>query len=92
MIQKNRSFSTRWLFSTNIYSVFLILGIIDDDFLRMEHALSAITVLGIVLGVTLSLIPDDFFGKYFISPKLTSVGDYNYEFSPITCRVITNYC
>ena len=29
----------------------------------MEHALSAITVLGIVLGVTLSLIPDDFFGK-----------------------------
>ena len=56
IIQKNPSFST------NIYSVFLILGIIDDDFLRMEHALSAITVLGIVLGVTLSLIPDDFFG------------------------------
>ena len=50
-------------FLTNVYSVFLILGIIDDDFLRMEHALSAITVLGIVLGVTLSLIPDDFFGK-----------------------------
>ena len=50
-------------FLINIYSVFLILGIIDDDFLRMEHALSAITVLGIVLGVTLSLIPDDFFGK-----------------------------
>lgn len=44
-----------------ILGVFLILGIIDDDFLRMEHALSAITVLGIVLGVTLSLIPDDFF-------------------------------
>ena len=58
----------------------------------MEHALSAITVLGIVLGVTLSLIPDDFFGKYFILPKLTPAGDYMNDFSPITCRVITNYC
>ena len=55
--------SITFLDPTYIFSVFLILGIIDDDFLRMEHALSAITVLGIVLGVTLSLIPDDFFGK-----------------------------
>ena len=46
-----------------VLSVFLILGIIDDDFFRVEHALSAMTLLGIILGITLSIVPDDFFGK-----------------------------
>lgn len=44
-----------------VLGVFIILGIVDDDFFRVEHALSIMTLLGIVLGVTLSLIPDDFF-------------------------------
>lgn len=44
-----------------VLGVFLILGIIDDDFFRVEHALSAMTLLGIILGITLSLVPDEFF-------------------------------
>ena len=55
----------------------------------MEHALSAITVLGIVLGVTLSLIPDDFFGKIllFLKTYLTEITEIEIQFP-----YMLNYC
>ena len=46
-----------------ILGVFIILGIVDDDFLRIEHVLSTITLLTLVLGITLSMIPDENYGK-----------------------------
>ena len=49
-----------------ILGVFIILGIVDDDFLRIEHVLSTITLLTLVLGITLSMIPDENYGKFVI--------------------------
>ena len=48
-----------------ILGVFIILSIVDDDFLRIEHVLSSITLLTLVLGITLSMIPDENYGLFF---------------------------
>lgn len=64
-----------------VLGVFLILGIIDDDFFRVEHALSAMTVLGIVLGICLSLVPDEFFVPLHME-LLQLVGDHVHYIPP----------
>ena len=53
-----------------ILGVFIILGIVDDDFLRIEHVLSTITLLTLVLGITLSMIPDENYGKFLFYDKI----------------------
>ncbi len=46
-------------FSGSILAVFIILTVIDEDFLAVQHIISTMTVLGIIVTICRSCIPDE---------------------------------
>jgi len=48
-----------------ILAVLILLTIYDEDVLKVEHMLTLMTGLGVVLGICRSLIPDDVKTKFF---------------------------
>ena len=40
-------------------AVFVILTVVDEDFLDVEHVVAAMTVLGVIIAICRSVIPDE---------------------------------
>jgi autophagy-related protein 9 len=49
-----------------IFAVLIVLTVIDEDVLNVEHVLTIISISGAIAGVARSLIPDDEQAIYFV--------------------------
>ncbi len=50
----------------SMLAVFVILTVVDEDFLNVEHVIAAMTVLGIIVTLCRSIIPDEVTTFFFI--------------------------
>ena len=63
-----------------IFAVLIVLTIVDEDVLNVEHMLTLMTGLGVLLGVCRSLIPDE------VKPSSDKFDFFAKDTSALECR------